>query len=124
MIFGKLNIILGVTCVLLASALVLQHKLSQDRIQTLVANAAKLEQAVLEQQITIETMNKQHAVQTAALQDLAKANSSLNAEKDALVNKLIKHDLEELSRQKPGLIQQRINNGTQRVFDDFMSISR
>lgn len=43
---------------------------------------------------------------------------------DELVRKLRRHDLVYLSLSKPGLIETRINNGTEKVFDDIESITR
>jgi len=54
---------------------------------------------------------------------LATANTALSVERDALSTKLMKHDLEELSRLKPGLVEKRINDATKELFSSFMSIT-
>ena len=43
---------------------------------------------------------------------------------DELIRKLRTHDLTYLSISKPGLIEKRINDGTEKVFDDIESITR
>ena len=43
--------------------------------------------------------------------------------KNDLISKLQKHDLTRLSHQKPGMIEKRINNGTQKVFDSLESLT-
>jgi hypothetical protein len=51
---------------------------------------------------------------------------NLNAAEDyknELIGKLQKHDLTRLSYRKPGLIEKRINNGTQNIFDSLESLT-
>jgi len=43
--------------------------------------------------------------------------------KNELIGKLQKHDLTRLSYRKPGLIEKRINNGTQNIFDSLESLT-
>lgn len=43
---------------------------------------------------------------------------------DSLLRKLRRHDLVYLSISKPGLIETRINNGTEKLFDDIESFTR
>ena len=43
--------------------------------------------------------------------------------RNELISKLQKHDLTRLSHQKPGMIEKRINNGTQKVFDSLESLT-
>jgi len=43
--------------------------------------------------------------------------------KNELIGKLQKHDLTRLSHQKPALIEKRINNGTQKIFDSLESLT-
>ena len=99
------------------------YKYSQDIIMTLQTNNAKLEVAITTQKETITSMKENFERQAAALTGLSLANQSLNDEKDALSTKSMKHDLEELSRRKPVLIERRINSGTKTLFDDFIELS-
>ena len=99
------------------------YKDTQARIQTLTENSAKLEQAAELQNNTIATLE-------ADAKKFAKLNSQLqiklekaNDYKNVLIGKLRKHDLAKLSQQKPGLVEKKINNGTQRLLEEFESIT-
>jgi Na+-transporting NADH:ubiquinone oxidoreductase subunit NqrC len=92
------------------------YKDSQQRIQILTENTAKLETAKLLQDDTINTLiedRDRFAELTSELQtNLAEAN----VYKDVLIGKLRRHDLSTLSLKKPGLVEERINSGTARLF--------
>ena len=99
------------------------YKDTQERIQILTENSAKLEQATQTQKQTIDTL-------IADAEKFAKLNSELQAElvrandyKNELICKLRKHDLTRLSQQKPGLIEKRINNGTKKLLENFESLT-
>tara|TARA_B100001996_G_C18632361_1_gene582266 strand:- start:253 stop:630 length:378 start_codon:yes stop_codon:yes gene_type:complete len=96
---------------------------TQTRIAQLRENNAKLEVAVKSKEDAINTM-------TSNFEKQAKLNKELsgklqNAEKyqDELREKLQKHDLTRLSQKKPGLIEKKINEGTEKLFTDFESIT-
>ena len=99
------------------------YKDTQERIQILTENSAKLEQATQTQKQTIDTL-------IADAEKFAKLNSELQAElvrandyKNELIGKLRKHDLTRLSQQKPGLIEKRINSGTKKLLENFESLT-
>tara|TARA_B100001250_G_scaffold309518_1_gene271439 strand:+ start:5558 stop:5947 length:390 start_codon:yes stop_codon:yes gene_type:complete len=99
------------------------YKDTQARIQTLTENSAKLEQAAELQNNTIATLE-------ADAKKFAKLNNQLqtklekaNEYKNNLIDRLRKHDLAKLSQQKPGLVEKKINNGTQRLLEEFESIT-
>jgi hypothetical protein len=119
----KLSLVLLALLVSSSLASAWYYKYSQDIIMTLQSNNAKLEVAINTQKETISSMKENFEKQAAALTDLSAANQALNSEKDALSTKLMKHDLEELSRRKPVLIERRINNGTKKLFSDFTDLS-
>lgn len=121
----KFNLTTILLVLLLASGslFIIYYKHTQDQLLVMAADKAKLDAAVQEQQLAIAAIQTQYKQQTTSLMNLASANSSLSAEKDALSNKLMKHDLEELSRRKPALVETRINNGTKDLFSSFMSIT-
>jgi septal ring factor EnvC (AmiA/AmiB activator) len=119
----KISLVLLALLVSSSLASAWYYKYSQDIIMTLQANNAKLEVAINTQKETIASMKESFERQAAALTDLSAANQALNNEKDALSTKLMKHDLEELSRKKPGLIERRINSGTKKLFSDFTDLS-
>ena len=99
------------------------YKDTQARIQTLTENSAKLEQAA-------ELQNNKIATLEADAKKFAKLNNELqtklekaNEYKNNLIDRLRKHDLAKLSQQKPGLVEKKINNGTQRLLEEFESIT-
>ena len=99
------------------------YKDTPARIQTLQENSAKLEQAAELQNNTIATLE-------ADAKKFAKLNNELqtklekaNEYKNNLIDRLRKHDLAKLSQQKPGLVEKKINNGTQRLLEEFESIT-
>ena len=99
------------------------YKDTQERIQTLTENSAKLEIAASTQKQTINTL----VADAKKYQELNKElNSKLehaNDYKNNLIAKLRKHDLTRLSQQKPGLVEKKINNGTKKLFKSFESIT-
>ena len=99
------------------------YKDTQARIQTLTENSAKLEIAASTQKNTIDTLMadaKKYAELNSQLQTkLEKANDY----KNTLIGKLRKHNLAKLSMQKPGLVEKKINNGTQRLLESFESLT-
>ena len=99
------------------------YKDTQERIATLHKSNAKME--VVQQQN--ETVMKSLTEEATRLNEL---NFNLKGKLDAaeeyrneLISKLQKHNLTRLSHQKPGLIEKRINNGTQKVFDSLESLT-
>lgn len=99
------------------------YKVSTYKLAALTEANSKLSLAVQEQKQTIAAINATYEQQTTSLTTLLASNASLSKEKEELSNKLMKHDLEELSRRKPVLVESRINNGTKELFDSFTNLS-
>lgn len=85
---------------------------TQQRIQTLVENASRLQTAVAEQTEAIESMTKD-------LQLIEEARRQIDAEFKrasdrvrALEEKLSNHELDYLAKNKPVLVERRINQAT------------
>ena len=99
------------------------YKDSQQRIQILTENTAKLETAKKLQDATINTMiedRERFSVLTKKLQiKLDRANSY----KNVLIGKLRKHNLAKLSLKKPRLVEKKINAGTKKLFRSLEIIS-
>lgn len=96
---------------------------SQKTIRQLEANNAKLELSIKEQTDTInalETHAKDQAQQVVELQtDLNAANNYR-----ATLEKLLReHDLTALARSKPGLIENRMNAATAKLWDDLEALT-
>ena len=69
-----------------------------------------------------------------AMKEDAETNAELAAEltqelqesekrRNDLINIFSRHDLTNLAMKKPGLIEKRLNNGTEKAFDDIESIT-
>ena len=86
--------------------------------QTLVQNNVQLESAVAEQQRTIDTIKENFERQGQALSTLQRANAQVEAEKDRYLDIFRRHNLDKLAIVRPGLIETRVNDGTQAVFED------
>lgn len=95
-----------------------------DQNQTLIQNNAKLEVAVEEQKAAVKAIQESYEKQGKALGNLQRANNQINAEKDRYLEIFKKHNLDMLAVKKPGLIENRINNGTKLVFEEIENDSK
>ena len=86
--------------------------------QTLTANNIKLEAAVEEQKQTINAIRENYERQGEELSNLARKNAQIEADKDKYLSILSKHNFEKLAIAKPGLMENRFNNGTQEVIKE------
>jgi predicted nuclease with TOPRIM domain len=96
---------------------------TQNTIAQLRDNNAKLSIAVETNQATIKRMEQDAVALQENLAELSTELQAAEAYKDELIQKLQKHDLSMLSLKKPGLIENRINNGTKEIFDELESLS-
>ena len=96
---------------------------TQQRIATLQQNNAKLETVAKQNETTINSL--QESQEKFANLNLELQGKLDEAEKygDELRKKLHKHDLTRLSIKKPGLIEKRINDGTQKLFVNIESLT-
>ena len=92
------------------------YKDTQSRIQTLTENNAKIMAAKAVQDQTIETLIADREKFDKLNKELHVKLEKANEYKDTLINKLRKHDLAKLSMQKPGLVEKKINRGTENLF--------
>ena len=99
------------------------YKDSQQRIQILTENTAKLETAKKLQDATINAMIEDREKFDELNKELQSKLSAANEYKDVLIGKLRKHDLAKLSMKKPGLVEKRINNGTNKLLRSLEAIS-
>ena len=99
------------------------YKDSQQRIQVLTENTAKLETAKLIQDDTINTLIEDREKFAELNKELGLKLDAANVYKDVLIGKLRKHDLAKLSLKKPGLVEKKINNGTAKLFRSLETIS-
>jgi predicted TPR repeat methyltransferase len=117
----KLALIMGAVMITMGLAFSWYYKDTQERMGVLRENAAKLEVAVRANEEAL-----------AATQADAARNAALNLELqtklqvsekygDELRATLQKHNLTMLAIKKPGLIEQRMNDATKKLFDDIIT---
>tara|TARA_R110002153_G_scaffold111996_3_gene253833 strand:+ start:470 stop:862 length:393 start_codon:yes stop_codon:yes gene_type:complete len=92
------------------------YKDTQQRIQILTENTAKLETAKLIQDDTINTLIEDRDKFDGLNKELQAKLADANKYRDTLIDKLRKHDLVKLSLKKPGLVEKSINAGTDKLF--------
>lgn len=99
------------------------YKDSQQRIQILTENTAKLETAKRLQDDTINAMIEDREKFDELNKELGLKLDAADAYEDVLIDKLRKHDLSKLSMKKPGLVEKKINDGTAKMFRSLEAIS-
>ena len=85
--------------------------------ETLKANNIKLEYAVEEQKETINTIKEQYEKQGAALMNMTKENALIEQEKAEYLEIFSRHNLDVLALKKPGMIELRMNNASEKVME-------
>ena len=99
------------------------YKDTQQRIQTLTENSAKLEAAKAEQDITIQTLLDDATQFRKLNKNLTTKLQKAEEYRNTLIDKLRKHDLTRLSQKKPNLVEKKINAGTKKLFEKLESIT-
>ena len=95
--------------------------MAERRIERLTANNAALTIAATTNQETIEQMDLDNRAFQLANDELKIKLQASEEYGDALQEKLRTHDLTMLTLRRPGLIETRVNNATQKLFEDFES---
>ena len=90
--------------------------LYQENIK-LKENNFKLETAVETQKETMAVMKEQYEKQGEALQNMARVNAEIEAEKAEYLAIFARHNLDMLALKKPGLIENRFNNASEAVME-------
>ena len=85
--------------------------------QTLSANNLALEGAVAEQTAAMNAMRESFEKQGKALQNMSRVNAEIEAEKAEYLAIFSRHNLDMLAIKKPGLIQNRFNNASEKVME-------
>ena len=119
----KLSLIFFVIMAVMAGGFYFYYKDSQKRLAILTENAAKAELAVEVQKAAIISMKDSFEKQAVLVTNLQGKLSEAEDGYKKLSSKLRRHDLEELSRAKPGLMEKKINNGTKRLLLELEAIS-
>ena len=85
--------------------------------ETLKANNLKLEYAVEEQKQTIATIKESYEKQGEALMNMTRENALIEQEKAEYLQIFSRHNLDVLALKKPGLIETRMNNASEKVME-------
>jgi len=96
---------------------------TQATIQQLRENNYALEAANKTNQETIGRMEEAAALSQKLNKELTDKYNKSESRVNSLRDKLIDHDLTNLSMKKPGLIEKRINNGTKKAFEYLESVT-
>lgn len=98
-------------------------QLQSDVRQYQAQNVALQSAAEINEQ-TIRSLEENGRQQIEQMSTLTNANQQLQSEKDEYLSIFRRHDLQRLALARPGLIEPRINNGTQEVFRQMEEDSR
>lgn len=85
--------------------------------QTLTQNNIKLEAAVEEQKQTMAIMKEQYEKQGKALMNMSRQNAQIEKEKSEYLAIFSRHNLDLLALKKPGLMENRFNNASEKVME-------
>jgi predicted PurR-regulated permease PerM len=98
-------------------------QLQSDVRQYQAQNVALQSAAEINEQ-TIRSLEENSQRQIQQVTALTSVNQQLQTEKDEYLSIFRRHDLQRLALARPGLIEPRINNGTQEVFRQMEQDSR
>ena len=120
---GSIKIAMVLVVLATAGGGFLYVKKIQNDLETARANVAKLE-------VAVQTSEASLKLEREETQRLGKLNTQLSADLqkaeqygDELRATLQKHDLTHLANKKPGLIEKRMQNATDKLWDDLESIT-
>ena len=85
--------------------------------ETLKENNLKLENALEEQTQAMAAMKESYEKQGKALLNMSRANAEIEAEKAEYLAIFSRHNLDMLALKKPGLIENRFNDASEKVME-------
>ena len=85
--------------------------------QTLTENNIKLEGALEEQTRAMETLRESYEKQGKSLMNMSRRNAEIEAEKAEYLAIFSRHNLDLLALKKPGLIENRMNDASEKVME-------
>ena len=92
-------------------------------IETLTANNAVLTQVAEENAETVRLLREDVQQERVAVSELQAALEKSEEKRTELIKIFRQHDLTRLATSKPGLIERRINDGTEKAFADLESLT-
>ena len=84
---------------------------------TLKENNIKLETAIEEQEKAMAAMKESYEKQGKALMNMSRMNAEIEAEKAEYLAIFSRHNLDMLALKKPGLIENRFNDASEKVME-------
>ena len=84
---------------------------------TLKENNTKLEYAIAEQQSAMEALRESYELQGKSLLNMSRRNAEIEQEKAEYLAIFSRHNLDLLALKKPGMIENRFNNGSEQVME-------
>jgi multidrug resistance efflux pump len=117
----KIAVIFMIAGTVVAGAVYVK-KLQED-LETARANVAKMEVAVQTSEASLKLMQEETVRLNALNQQLGDDLRKAEEYGDELRNTLQKHNLTHLANKKPGLIQNRMQNATDKLWDDLADIT-
>ena len=84
---------------------------------TLKENNIKLENAVQAQQEALDALRASYEKQGKSLMNMSRRNAEIEAEKAEYLAIFSRHNLDMLALKKPGLIENRMNNASEKVME-------
>jgi hypothetical protein len=117
----KIAVIFMIAGTVVAGAVYVK-KLQED-LETARANVARMEVAVQTSEASLKLMQEETVRLNALNQQLGDDLRKAEEYGDELRNTLQKHNLTHLANKKPGLIQNRMQNATDKLWDDLADIT-
>ena len=96
---------------------------TQNTIAQLRTNNAQLKIVAEDNERTINAMKEDAETNAELAAELTLELQESEKRRNDLINIFSRHDLTNLAMKKPGLIEKRLNNGTEKAFDDIESIT-
>ena len=99
------------------------YKDTQARIEQLRENNAKLEVATEANREAFEILQQENAANQVKMAELQSELQQAEVYQDELIGKLRRHNLTVLTLQKPGLIENRVNNASEKLREELQGIT-
>lgn len=119
----KLSLILGGLLVVSLAGSIFYINYLNDQIATLKGNQIVLETEIQKQNDSIDQYLKQQETQQLQLNQLESEKKAAMEDVNKLRKTFARHDLDELTLAKPGLIQNKINKASARVMTNLEELT-
>jgi len=121
--FGGLTMYMAIAMVVMGGLFGLYFKMSQNKISQLNQEVAVERAGKESAEANLRVARAEQDKQQQLLQTMATASAEIRKEQEVTIDIFANHDLKALAERKPGLIETRVNRGTQRVFDELERIT-